>query len=277
MIHALGAVPRRLAEPEALATRPWAWRAALTGQQYPPSFLRWGIRGSYEADPFSLEIPQRRSLWMLLVDAERRPADHLRLLQLGGVTHVLARHRDGLDLLAPAAKIGGPDAVDVHVFRVPGTLPWAFLTSGVRVASGAAAYRVLLDPAFDPRRELVLGEGQELPPGAGFHGEVRLQSLRPDRLRFAARLDESGHLVVLEGYDRGWRAFVDGDERPLLRANAAFRAVALTPGEHVVEMVYRPRSVPLGFAVSLGALIAGLLAWGVARRRRPSGPVGAER
>ena len=84
-------------------------------QQYPVSLQRWGIPGSFEADPFSLEIPQRRSLWLLLGDSERRPSDHLRLLQVGAVSHVLARHRDGLGALV-VASLATSHAGKVNVF-----------------------------------------------------------------------------------------------------------------------------------------------------------------
>jgi hypothetical protein len=272
-VRPTAAPPRHLPEPA--AALPWAWRAALLGRQCPPSLQRWGVAGSFEADPYSLEIPQRRSLWLLLVDSQLRPADQLRLLRIGAVSHVIARHLDGLEALTPVATLSTPQAGDVHVFRVPGTLPRVLVTSGVRVASGPAAYRALLDPGFDPRREIVLPDGTGRAPASGFHGEARLVSFLPDRLRVAARLDAPGHLLVVEGYDRGWHAFVDGAPRPVLRANAAFRAVALPAGDHVVDLVYRPRSVWVGAAVSLAAAAAFLaVAW--ASRRRPPGGAGGE-
>jgi hypothetical protein len=274
-IRPADAPPRRLAEPPANASLPWAWRAALMGRDRAVSLLRWGLAGSFEADPFSLEIPQRRSLWLLLVDSERRPDDQLRLLQLGGVSHVLARHRDGLGALTPVASLATPHAGDVHVFRVAGALPRALVTSGVRVASGIAAYAALLDPGFDPRREIVLPEGTERAPNPDFHGEARLVAFLPDRLRLTVRLDGPGHLLVVEGWDAGWRAFVGGAEHPVLRANAAFRAVALPAGNHVVDLVYRPRSVSVGAALSL-ATAAAFLAAAWVRGGRTADPVRGE-
>ena len=45
--------------------------------------------------------------------------------------------------------------------------------------------------------------------------------------------------MAVEGYEPGWTARVDGQEAPLLRANALFRAVAVPKGAHRVEMRYR--------------------------------------
>jgi hypothetical protein len=266
-VRAAAAVPVHLPEPEATASLPRVWRYALLNQQYPISLLRYGIRGSFEANPFSLEIPQTRSLWLLLVDAERRPDDHLRLLQLGGVSHVLARLASDGAGLVPAATVRTPEAGDVFVFRVPQTLPRVFVASGVRVADGVAAYRTLLDPAFEPSREVVLPGGQGRAPVEGFRGEVRLLEERPDRLRIAVALSAPGHLVVLDGYQAGWRARVDGEPAPVLRANAAFRAVPMGAGRHVVELAYRPRSVEIGLALGLGSLVGALLILYATRRR----------
>jgi hypothetical protein len=265
-VRAAAAAPVHLPEPVATAGLTRIWQHALLNQEYPVSLMRYGIFGSYEADQFSLEIPQRRSLWLLLIDAERRPADHLRLLQLGGVSHVLARVASGGSGLVAAATVDTPEAGEVLVFRVPDALPRVFVTSGVRVADGVAAYRTLLDPGFDPRSEIVLPEGEERRPRPGFRAEARLLEERPDRLRIAVDLDAPGHLVVLDGYAGGWRAQVDGAPAPVLRANAAFRAVPLDPGRHVVDLSYRPRSVAVGFAAGLVSLVAVLLILRVSRQ-----------
>jgi uncharacterized membrane protein YfhO len=70
--------------------------------------------------------------------------------------------------------------------------------------------------------------------------------------------------VVNELYFSGWRAFVDGNETPILAANSVMRAVVLPPSAKSVVMTYEPfaRSV---WAISLYLfggvlLILGLLA-----------------
>ena len=59
----------------------------------------------------------------------------------------------------------------------------------------------------------------------------------------------------------GWRAFVDGRDAALQRANVGFRAVNVPAGVHVVELVYRPRGLWMGLALSAGAaaLVIGAL------------------
>jgi uncharacterized membrane protein YfhO len=58
------------------------------------------------------------------------------------------------------------------------------------------------------------------------------------------------YLVLSEVWYPGWQATVDGIPTPVLRANYAFRAVRLEPGEHQVHVTFVPRSWRLGVAVS---------------------------
>ena len=128
----------------------------------------------------------------------------------------------------------------------PAPLPRAYAAEGARVASGRAAYAVLLDAGFDPAREVVLPAGAERPARPGFASEVRVLEDRPDRIRLEARVSRPAELVVLEGFDRGWRARVDGRAAELRPANALFLSVPLEAGHHRVELLYRPPSVSLG-------------------------------
>jgi len=148
-------------------------------------------------------------------------------------------------------------------------LPRAFLVPrGRRVEPGAAAHE-MARPGFDPRAEVLL---EEEPPPGGAPGPlppVAFEVAEAHRLRLRASAPGPCLLFLSDLFYPGWEATVDGAEARVLRANHAFRAVALAPGEHVVEFRYRPASFRLGAAVSLGAAlaVAALLAAGVVRRR----------
>lgn len=58
-------------------------------------------------------------------------------------------------------------------------------------------------------------------------------------------------------YNDGWQAYVDGVKTDTFKINAAFTGIPVTgAGTHTVELRYRP----VGFALGIGAFIAGLLA-----------------
>jgi hypothetical protein len=189
-----------------------------------------------------------------------------RLLALSGISCVIALHDlgpSGFTLLGMTP--GRHEAV--RTFRVPGTLPRAFAVGGLRVAEGQAAFQQLLDPGFDPRREVVLGAGTPAP--AGDAGTVRIAHLGFDRVSLEADMAQPGYVVLLESWAPEWRASVDGTAAPLLRANLIFRAVPVPAGRHRIEMSYRSLAAALGLGLSLVTLTALALAAGRAWRRRP--------
>jgi uncharacterized membrane protein YfhO len=79
---------------------------------------------------------------------------------------------------------------------------------------------------------------------------------KPDRVVLEANLSAPGYVVLVDGYDPGWRVAVDGIPSQLRRANVAFRAVAVPAGRHTVEYLYRPSALLLGLTVSAGTLAA---------------------
>ena len=98
-------------------------------------------------------------------------------------------------------------------------------------------------------------------------GTARIVSTDPDRLVIDVDVKREACLVVADTEYPGWRAFVDGKERRIQRANVAFRAVALKRGDQRVEFVYEPKSVLLGgIGSALSALLALALTFGVGRR-----------
>ncbi|MGH9356631.1 MAG: YfhO family protein, partial [Terriglobia bacterium] len=67
-------------------------------------------------------------------------------------------------------------------------------------------------------------------------------------------------VILLDRYDSGWRAWVDGHPAPVLRADLVFRAVQVSSGEHLVRFEYHQIGLRSGLAITLGAfaLLLGL-------------------
>ncbi|HXD76732.1 MAG TPA: hypothetical protein VN616_02935 [Puia sp.] len=47
-------------------------------------------------------------------------------------------------------------------------------------------------------------------------------------------------------YDRGWRAWIDDHEAPIIRTNYVLRGLSIPPGRHVIRFFFRPLSYYLG-------------------------------
>ncbi|MFC1625712.1 YfhO family protein [Patescibacteria group bacterium] len=64
-------------------------------------------------------------------------------------------------------------------------------------------------------------------------------------------------MFVSDAFYPGWKAYVDGKETKIYRADFAFRAIPVSSGEHEISMLYHPESFYLGLkitALSLGVL-----------------------
>jgi uncharacterized membrane protein YfhO len=121
--------------------------------------------------------------------------------------------------------------------------------------------------SFDPRIEAFVGnEFKSLIDAkkVGFdpNGTIKLTNYRPDHLTYEYSTGKDMVAVFSEiWYDKGWKAFVDGEEIPHFRANYILRAATLPGGNHKLEFKFEPASYYTGEKISLLAsilLVAGL-------------------
>jgi hypothetical protein len=248
---------------------PWADAAALRTALYPSVLGAWGVEGAYALDGLGL-YPRYLTAITWFVRARENTPVELRLLQMGAVRDVVALHGEGFEDLQEVARLPGLFLEPIRVLRVPRPLPRTYVVGGARIADGAPSLRLVEDPSFDPEREIILPAGQRVPAPPASPGTARIVDWRPDRVRLEADLSAPGFLVLVDAFDPSWRAKVDGIPSEILRANIAFRAVAVGPGRHVVEMVCRPIALYAGLAVT--ALTAAAVLTMLVRRRAAERP-----
>jgi len=114
---------------------------------------------------------------------------------------------------------------------------------------------------FNPLKEAFVHESfrpqlDEKRLGVPVNSVIELTSYRPDRLVYEYSTPQDAFAVFSEiWYDKGWKAYVDGEERPILRANYVLRALQLPGGNHRVEFRFEPVSYHRGETISLIASI----------------------
>lgn len=216
----------------------------------------WGV-----ANPLVLQHWER--LWESSGGRDTRLYD---LLNVGFVivqdgTPLPAQFRLAFDAPGPLAVYANPDP-----------LPRAWLVAdSLSVADDAAALEALTQPDFDPRRTVILAAGAAAVSSAGSQpaaaSRVAVVSYAANEIVLAGSAGGPGTLVLSEVWYPGWRAAVNGEPAPVLRANYALRAVPVPAGDWQVRLWYAPSSWRWGLGL-FGAgllLLAGLLLWG--RRR----------
>jgi len=191
------------------------------------------------------------------------------LYNLLGVKYILADRGEppGDERLA---LVYTGDDIDVYFNRA--ALPRAFfVTDHQLVANHEEAWQAIHSPSFDPTRSVVLErEGiwtsqqnaalQEAEHIAFVHYGL-------NSVELSVRSPERGWLVLSDVYYPGWRATVDGNPTPVLRADYTFRAVNVPAGEHTVRMTFAPRTWYVGLVLSLISWL-GLAAAAVLRLKK---------
>ncbi|MCK4314134.1 MAG: YfhO family protein [Anaerolineae bacterium] len=163
---------------------------------------------------------------------------------------------------------------EVKIYRNRRFLPRAFAVHGSKVLQGKERILAeLKDPQFDPCEYVILEETpqtSEVSQGGFARQIVRKAAISPlkrhpldlgglttgtrsqspfevtilragvDEIELAAEMEDEGFVVLSNQYYPGWRAYVDGREERIYRANYILMAVPLAEGSHTVKFVYQP-------------------------------------
>ena len=159
------------------------------------------------------------------------------------------------------------------IYENADAFPRAWVVGDYRVITGEDALVALAEGRVDLRRSVLLAEEPAIKPAPGDSAEVVIEAWTQKEMRMAVELDRPGIVVVSEAYYPDWKATVDGQAVPILRANYAFRALALGAGRHEIVMRYDDSLLRRGASISAGALgvtLATLIAswlWQARRRK----------
>lgn len=145
----------------------------------------------------------------------------------------------------------------------------AWLVDEVRFADNANDEIDALSD-FDPAKTAILHKEFQSAVDTDISslGSIQLEQYRPDRLVYRANVPGKKALAVFSeiwyGPDKGWKAYVDGKEVDLYRANYLLRALNIPNGSHEIIMEFKPGSYRLGSIISMicsGLILLGLVAF----------------
>jgi len=146
---------------------------------------------------------------------------------------------------------------EIRIYENKNALPRVFLVPEIKnVESGEETLKILSSTDFDPHH-VVLAAGT---PSGIFKKEimgssVSIVDLQNNKVSIRADMAGRGPLVLTDTYFPGWKAFIDGEETKIYRANYIHRMIIVPKGEHLVKFIYAPLSFKIGAVFSIGALI----------------------
>lgn len=232
----------------------------------PDTYMMYGVQNAAGYDTFGLERYSRL-------------ADDMKVWgELGNASRSLTVGRD-FDLLNVRYLIAKGFVGDssrwrlvsqfgnVSVYENLSALPRAWLATKLMQLPQDAMLNVIHSGKFadgqswEPRSTALMDTPLQITfSGADVERNVQVVRYEPNRIDLRTACVVPSVLVLSENHYSGWRAYVDGDFVPTLRIDYNLRGVALSPGEHLVCFVYRPKSVLIGLLLSTTMVIA-LLLW----------------
>ncbi len=178
----------------------------------------------------------------------------------------------------PLTALGGQP---VYLYRYANAAPFAFPVGGAIKVPDPQIIPALLDPRFDPTRLLLVPDDAQvgstaldsLPPPVP--ASVTVEERHPGA--FSLTLDpaprDSAYVFIAENYFPDWRARVDDQEAPVLRAQYTMMAVPVPAGAKRVDLEFRSAAYRKGRVVTLVVLLGlgGIGLWQAALSRRRNG------
>lgn len=132
--------------------------------------------------------------------------------------------------------------------------PRAYLTSDVKTFKNKEEFEKLF---FSPGISVLLEEDLKIRKNG--NGHVSFTSYSPGRMNLKTKSKNNNLLYVSETYFPGWKAYVDGNEVKLYRANYAFMSLLVPSGDHQVSLKYEPSSIRMGSLFSVFSIVLFIL------------------
>jgi hypothetical protein len=195
----------------------------------------------------------------LVPEVHFSPAGAIQLvpvLDMLGVRYVVFRGTP------PPSTIPAFQSNDYWVLINSNALPRVFVPKSVTTTTDDnEELEALASPQFNPADVAYVESSVELP--AMCRGTAEITNEIPTHIMISVHMETPGLVVLADNWDRGWRAYWNGQSVPVLRANYAIRGVVVPAGNGTLEFIYKPASLILGLWLA-GLAVTVLAGWLIA-------------
>ncbi len=182
------------------------------------------------------------------------------------IVHYLFTDQQIPESFAQKVNIAGYDA-----YKLQSPLPRAFLVSSFLVSQNKKdSLEIIKNKDFSFLDTVLLEENPSFPASfCGIHSsncnenEKRIsignfvfsEIQTPEYLRFRVGSAGENIFVLSETWYPGWKAFIDGTETKILRADYSFRGIPVSTGVHEIVLKFEPQSFVWGWKIFYGTLL----------------------
>lgn len=135
-------------------------------------------------------------------------------------------------------------------------MPRTFLASSYQLeTTPERTLTTLFSPDFSYTNTLLLDRTPVSTPDPTATGTATILTSQPNTVAIKTETNGPMLIYLADAWYPGWKAYIEGKQTPLYRANYAFRAAFVPKGTHTMEFRYEPISWTLG----IGTTVLGIL------------------
>jgi len=111
----------------------------------------------------------------------------------------------------------------------------------------------------DLKTKAILEKDPQISKNERINSKSKIISYEPTEIDIEAETDSDSILVLTDNYYPGWKAYINGEEKEILRTDYSFRGVAIPKGKSHIKFVYDPNSFRYGVYLAVLGLLSVLL------------------
>ena len=150
-----------------------------------------------------------------------------------------------------------------YVYENQNALPRAYFVDTVQKASAIEILNKVKNNQFDPKKIAFVEDAEIKVDKPDSTASVQIEKYGDENIYLNVNATGNNFLFLGDTYvGKGWKAYVDGNEVPIYRANHNFRGVIVPKGNHKIHFEYLPKSFVITKNVSLvlsSLVVLGLL------------------
>ena len=150
-----------------------------------------------------------------------------------------------------------------YVYENQNALPRAYFVDTVQKASAIEILNKVKNNQFDPKKIAFVEDAEIKVDKPDSTASVQIEKYGDENIYLNVNATGNNFLFLGDTYvGKGWKAYVDGNEVPIYRANHNFRGVIVPKGNHKIHFEYLPESFVITKNVSLvlsSLVVLGLL------------------
>lgn len=186
----------------------------------------------------------------------------LKVLDLLSTKYVLDRmeNKSNIDLLAPDRfkLIYSKDGW--LIFENLKAAPRAFLTSSYKTFYRKESFeKQFFSSSVSPLNTVFLEKNIGDLNQINSKENIKIITINPNKKQMNIKTSGEVLLFLSDSYFPGWKAYINGVETEVFRANYTFQAIKVPSGNHLVEFVYKPDSFKIGLIISFLSILVLIL------------------